>query len=158
MKKLFTFTVLGLSLLILPVLITKNIHIASKVKTIHKSLLDSIYCEILALNIEHPTIVYSQMVLESYGATSELFKTNNNLFGMKASGSRITTSNIIVNGYKWYPNWRESILDYGFMQASFYKGLTREEYLRKISNNYASDSLYVVKILSIEKSSTRVSE
>lgn len=119
------------------------------IETINTTLLDSIYDEIISLEIEHPDIVFSQALLESDYATSELFISNNNLFGMKASGSRATMSDSIINGYKWYPNWRESIVDYALLQMAFYKGLTEAEYYNKLSNNYAQDSKYIHKLKSI---------
>ena len=113
------------------------------------SLSDSVYSEILRLNLEHPEIVYAQVTLETGHFTSELFESNNNMFGMRRSGSRVTTSNKIENGYKWYPSWRESLLDYAFLQSSFYRGKTKEEYFNKLSRSYAEDPKYVVKLKKI---------
>ena len=114
-------------------------------------LLDSIYYQILALEIEHPRIVYSQALLESGFATSPLFINNHNLFGMKESGQRATTSNVIINEYKYYPNWRESIIDYALLQMAFYKGLTEDEYYKKLQQTYAVDSFYIQRIKRIEE-------
>lgn len=120
------------------------------IETINTTLLDSIYDEIINLEIEHPDIVFSQALLESDYASSDLFISNNNLFGMKASGSRATTSDSIVNGYKWYPNWKESVVDYALLQMAFYRGLSESEYYTRLSNNYAQDSKYVYKLKSID--------
>lgn len=120
------------------------------IQTINTTLLDSIYDEILELEIQHPDIVFSQALLESNYASSDLFVSNNNLFGMKATGSRATTSDSIVNGYKWYSNWRESLIDYALLQMAFYRGLTEEEYYQRLSDNYAQDSKYVQKLKSIK--------
>lgn len=120
------------------------------IETINTTLLDSIYDEIINLEIEHPDIVFSQALLESDYASSDLFISNNNLFGMKASGSRATTSDSIVNGYKWYPNWRESIVDYALLQMAFYRGLNESEYYIRLSNNYTQDTKYVHKLKSID--------
>jgi len=117
----------------------------------NQSLVDSIYTEILRMRIEHPTVVFSQLLLETGYFTSELFITNNNMFGMKASGSRATTSNHIVNGYKWYPNWRESLIDYALLQMAFYRNISESEYLKRLSISYASDPNYVKKIQNIQK-------
>ena len=120
------------------------------IETINTTLLDSIYDEIINLEIEHPDIVFSQALLESDYASSDLFISNNNLFGMKASGSRATTSDSIVNGYKWYSNWRESVVDYALLQMAFYRGLNESQYYTRLSNNYAQDSKYVHKLKSID--------
>ena len=119
------------------------------IETINTTLLDSIYDEIINLEIEHPDIVFSQALLESDYASSDLFISNNNLFGMKASGSRATTSDSIVNGYKWYPNWRESIIDYALLQMAFYRGLSETDYYKKLGDTYAQDSEYVKKLKSM---------
>ena len=113
------------------------------------SFFDSVYAEILRLNLEHPKIVYAQAVLETGYFTSELFESNNNMFGMRKSGSRVTTSNKIKEGYKWYPNWRESLLDYAFLQSSFYRRKTKEEYFSKLSRSYAEDPKYTAKLKKI---------
>lgn len=115
--------------------ITKEVYV--------QRLKDSIYTEILTLRLEHPEIVYQQAMHETGDLTSSLFKTNKNLFGMKASGNRATTSNIVVNGYKWYPNWRESLLDYALFQMSYYRGLERDEYYSKLGRSYAEDENYI---------------
>ena len=120
------------------------------IETINTTLLDSIHDEIINLELEHPDIVFSQALLESAYATSDLFISNNNLFGMKESGSRATVSDSIVNGYKWYHNWRESLIDYALFQMAFYRGLNETEYYRKLSSSYAQDSRYVQKLKSID--------
>lgn len=116
-----------------------------------QSLVDSIYTEILLMRIEHPTIVFAQILLETGYLTSDLFISNNNMFGMKVSGSRATTSNQIVNGYKFYPNWRESLIDYALLQMAFYRNISEEEYLKRLSSSYASDPNYIKKIQNIQK-------
>ena len=130
-----------------------NISIKKEVNQYYKvpvqpnqSLYDSIYTEIIKLNIEHPEIVYSQVLHETDSCRSRLFQTNHNLFGMKCSGSRATTSCEVVNGYAWYPNWRESLLDYALLQMSHYKNLTDEEYYERLRLRYASDKEYINKL------------
>ena len=116
-----------------------------------QSTLDSIYTEILNLRLDHPTIVYSQVLLETGFLSSELYKTNNNLFGMRVSGSRATTSTKIINGYKYFENWRESLLDYGFLQMAFYRNLSEKEYYHKLERVYAEDPNYVNKLKNLQK-------
>lgn len=111
--------------------------------------LDSIYNEILNLRMDYPNIVFSQVLLETGTLTSSLYKTNNNLFGMKVSGSRATTSTKIINGYKWYPHWRESLIDYALLQMAFYRVKSEEEYFQRLGSVYASDHNYVKKLKDI---------
>jgi len=113
---------------------------------IQQSLYDSIYNEILKLEIEHPEIVYSQVLHETDSLRSNLFKTNHNMFGMKCCGQRATTSNQVLNGYAYYANWRESLIDYALLQMSHYKNLTNEEYYERLRLRYASDKKYVEKL------------
>lgn len=117
-----------------------------------QDILDSIWNEILYLELEHPEIVYSQILLETGYLNSKLFRTNNNLFGMRISGSRATTSNKIINGYKWYPHWKDSLLDYALLQMAFYKNKSKKEYHEKLSRVYAEDPLYVIKLQKIQES------
>lgn len=149
MKRMIVLICIALILIVTDIIFSK--HYIDKKPEKPMLLLDSIYYQILALEIEHPKIVYSQALLESGYATSPLFVNNHNLFGMKESGQRATTSNVIINEYKYYPNWRESIIDYALLQMAFYKGLTRDEYYNKLRQTYANDSLYIHKIKRIEE-------
>ncbi|MDA3854978.1 MAG: glucosaminidase domain-containing protein [Candidatus Woesearchaeota archaeon] len=116
-----------------------------------QEILSSIWKEIIYLKLEHPEIVYSQILLETGYLSSELFKTNNNLFGMRISGSRATTSNKIINGYKWYPHWKDSLLDYALLQMAFYKGKSKKEYHEKLKRVYAEDPFYIIKLQKIQE-------
>lgn len=113
--------------------------------------LEEIYQEILTLKLDHPEIVFSQVILETGYLSSKLFQTHNNLFGMRVSGSRATTSTTIVNGYKYYSHWRESLVDYALLQMAFYRNKTKEEYYQKLERAYAEDPLYTDKLKYIEQ-------
>ena len=117
--------------------------------------LDSVFIEVLSMKLEHPTIVISQVILESNHMRSELFVQNNNMFGMKQSGQRATTSTVIVGGYKYYEDWRESLIDYALLQMAYYKGLSREEYFAKLSRVYASADKYTETLRKVEKNLPR---
>lgn len=117
--------------------------------------LDSVFMKILDMDLDHPTIVMSQVILESGHMESWLYKENNNLFAMKKSGQRITTTNKIKHGFKDYSNWQESLYDYGFLQVTYYKGFSRERYLHKLGRSYASSKNYIENIKSIEKNLNR---
>ncbi|HEY5588403.1 MAG TPA: glucosaminidase domain-containing protein [Candidatus Paceibacterota bacterium] len=99
------------------------------------------------LNIKFPDIVYNQARLETANFTSKVFLENNNLFGMKLSTSRPTTSNEVENGYASYKNWHDSAIDFSLYQSKYLSDFTREQYLNYIGKNYASDSLYINKII-----------
>lgn len=137
--------ILTLLLISLPVILTEQFIFEAR-----KSQIEQIWIEINDLNIEYPSIVFSQAMLESNFATSDLFSENNNLFGMKYSGSRPTTSNKIHNGYKKYKDWRESIIDYALLQSCFYRNLSKDEYYNKLQSIYAEDKNYVINLKIIE--------
>jgi flagellum-specific peptidoglycan hydrolase FlgJ len=104
---------------------------------------------IYQLNIAHPDIVYAQFILESGHFKSPVFISNNNLAGMRPVQSRPTTQTGSLNGYGTYTDWQSSVIDYAIWQSWSAKKLTREQYIAFLDDNYAADSLYTKKILSI---------
>ena len=106
------------------------------------ALSDEILAYILDLRIENSYIVYAQARLESGNFTSEIFKENNNLFGMKVAERRPTTAIGVNRGHAVYKSWRESVIDYALMQAAYYRGLDEKTYLDKICSVYATDPNY----------------
>lgn len=111
---------------------------------------DSIRHFIKFINVAHPDIVYAQAVLESGNFTSNNFKKNNNLFGMKVPKQR---ANMNSGGTKYskYDKWEYSIVDYALYQATFFtdsngKIVDRATYLLKLKNSYASDPKYIEKV------------
>lgn len=105
---------------------------------------------ILELNIKFPHIVYAQAKLETGEFKSKIFKENNNLFGLKQAKRRPTTNKGEENGHAYYDNWKESVVDYGFYSARFLCEIkTEDEYFQYLSQNYAEDPNYVVKLKQI---------
>lgn len=102
--------------------------------------------EMKRLKIKHPSIVYSQFVLESNHFRSPLFKNHSNMMGMKIATTRATTSVGSENGYSIFNNWRDGILDYALYQSSFLRGLNEQEYYQYLSQHYAEDKEYVNKL------------
>lgn len=102
---------------------------------------------ILELNIRYPHIVMAQAELETGGFKSNLFKENNNLFGMKVATQRPTTNKGEENGHAFYDSWRESVVDYAFYSAQYLSDIKSEkEYLEYLKQSYAQDTNYIVKI------------
>lgn len=112
---------------------------------------DEILSYILDLRIENSYIVYAQARLESGNFTSEIFKENNNLFGMKVAERRPTTAIGVNRGHAVYKSWQESVIDYALMQAAYYRGLDEKTYLDKICSVYAEDSMYRKRIVEMMK-------
>lgn len=107
---------------------------------------DSVLNFIFDLRLDHPYIVYSQAIIESGDFTSNIWKENNNMFGMKMPERRSTLAIGINKGHAVYRNWKECIIDYALFQSSYLRGLTEEEYFIKIGNSYAEDGSYEKKI------------
>lgn len=102
------------------------------------------------LNIKFPNIVKAQSQLETGYFSSEVFKVNHNLFGMKVAKIRPTTALGENLGHAYYHNWRNSVLDYAFYQAAYLRDLkTEEDYYAYLSANYAEDPNYIIKLKTI---------
>jgi len=92
---------------------------------------------ILKQDIKHPEIAYSIAMGES-GICSNLFKSNNNLFGMKHPGVRPTKSLGRKNGFASFKSWQQSVQDYK-LYLEFVGGheMSKAQYLSHLDNNYA---------------------
>lgn len=96
------------------------------------------------INLKYPHIVMAQSIVESAHFTSKIFISNNNLFGMKRSTSRVTTSDSLQYGYAFYFNWTESVYDYAFLQSTYLHRIkTENDYFTYLSRNYAESDNYV---------------
>lgn len=111
---------------------------------------DSIANFLIELKVKYPHIVLSQSIIESGNYTSKIFLENNNPFGMKLSWNRATTALGIKNGYAYYSNLRDAIIDYAFMQSSYYRSAkTEEDYYLLLQKSYAEDKEYINKVRKI---------
>lgn len=111
---------------------------------------DSIANFLIELKVKYPHIVLSQSIIESGNYTSKVFLENNNPFGMKLSWNRSTTALGIKNGYAYYSNLRDAIIDYAFMQSSYYRSAkTEEDYYLLLQKSYAEDKEYINKVRKI---------
>lgn len=92
---------------------------------------------ILDKNIAHPEIAYA-IVRQESNMCSDLFKANNNLFGMKHPGVRPTKSLGRKNGFAHFEKWQHSVDDYK-LYLEFCNGhnITKQSYLRHLDRNYA---------------------
>lgn len=100
--------------------------------------------KIKSLDIKYPHIVYAQAYIESGNFKSKLFRTNNNLFGMKEAKSRINLALGSRRGYAYYRNWEDSVLDYAFYMTYKSKYLNSEDsYYSMLSKSYAENPNYV---------------
>ena len=103
---------------------------------------DSLLEYIYEMRIEHPYIVYAQALKESARFTSNIYKENHNLFGMKVPERRSTVVIGVNRGHAVYLDWKMSVIDYALFQEAYMSGLTEDEYLVRLGRIYASDTNY----------------
>lgn len=105
------------------------------------------------LGIQHVDIVLAQAILESGTFKSKIFKTKNNMFGMKVPRKRHTlaTDKKGYKGYATYASWIDCVKDYKLYQDFITKNkvISRSEYLAILSRSYSETDGYVNKLLKI---------
>ena len=111
---------------------------------------EKLISKIKEMHFQFPYIVFGQALLESSHFKSRIFKENNNIFGMKQATKRINVSNGTQYDHAFYSNWQDSLYDYGLYYATYLSRLTTEaEYFNFLSEYYAQDPQYVVKLKEI---------
>ena len=112
--------------------------------------MDALVIELKELNVRFPHIVLAQSILETGHFGSNVFRANNNLFGMKEARQRCKTAKGTNLGHAYYNNWKESVMDYALFQSAYLRDLkTEKKYLRYLDKNYAMGSNYDVKVVDI---------
>lgn len=110
---------------------------------------DSIMSILTEVGAWYPEYIMAQAVLESATFTSEVYRANNNLFGMKQVSRRSTTQTGKKTdkvSYGHYNNWQMSVLDRVLWDLHrFDTKPTRVEY-EKALMQYAEDSNYISKL------------
>lgn len=104
------------------------------------------------LNVKYIDVAVAQMKLESANGTSDIFRFNNNLFGMKNPKKRATTSLGEKDNHAYYSHWRQSVIDYALWQnfVSNAENLSSEsDWIDYIGHMYAEDGKYKLKISKI---------
>ena len=108
------------------------------------------------LKIKYPEVALSQARLETGNFTSDIFKENHNLFGMKMAEKRPTSAIGVNRGHASYTNWKESVIDYALFQSFIIAKLqtvSRDSYRKHIQKYYSETSDYLARIdrVSLEK-------
>ncbi len=105
--------------------------------------------------VEHrapfPEILYAQAILESNNFKSSLFMTNNNCYGMREPGKRVTMSKGESYGYASFDTWKDCILDRLYYNCLYLNDIkTEEQYYQYLDNSgYAEDPNYISKVRKI---------
>ena len=99
------------------------------------------------LNIKYPHIVLAQARIESGAYTSNIFKENHNLFGMKKSYQRASTATGIHRGHAEYAHWTHSVIDYALWQNKYLsRARTESEYYEYLGKHYAEADHYIASL------------
>lgn len=101
------------------------------------------------LKIKYPETVLAQARLESGNFTSDIFKENHNLFGMKVAEKRPSSAIGVNRGHAQYSNWKESVVDYALFQSYIIAKLPKnnsDEYRNYIQKFYSETSDYLTRI------------
>lgn len=100
--------------------------------------------------IQHVDVVLAQAILESGNFKSVIFRTKNNMFGMKMPGKRSTTATNErgYKGYATYKNWVDCVRDYKLYQdyVTKNKNVSKSKYLSIIARSYSESQGYVEKL------------
>lgn len=111
---------------------------------------EKLVSKIKALNFKYPHIVMAQAYWESGKYSSPVFKTCNNLFGMKEATQRANLAKGTKKQHAYYENWQESLYDYALFYSTYlYDIKTEGEYYGYLEQYYAEDPDYVKRIKSI---------
>lgn len=132
--------------------IESNIRIVNLQKEKDKFSKERFIEELKNKKVKFPYIVMAQAKLESDYGKSNLFKKNNNLFGMRLAKSRMTTAAESKNNFAYYNKWQDCVLDMAYFQASYLNGINSEEkYLLYLGANYAEAPTYIANLKSVIK-------
>jgi len=101
--------------------------------------------EVKRLKLKHKSIIIAQARYESRHYSSNIWKENHNLFGMKLSVTRPSTAIKKNRGHAVYINWKQSVLDYALWQASFARHMSKKKYLKYLKDNYAESTYPVIE-------------
>lgn len=146
--------IITIALLCVTTSFSNGITIGSKFEVLYEEIsYSNLYKEILKSGLKFPEVVFAQALLESGHFSSEVFKSENNLFGMKYPRQRTTTSlKKGKTGYANYIHWSSSVHDYKLWQSNMISNrgkMNREEYLKLLGRVYAEDKKYILKLKSI---------
>jgi len=108
---------------------------------------ENLKSEIVKQGIKYPNIVLAQATLESGHFKSDIFKENNNLFGMKKPSVRKTLATGENRGHATFKNWVDSVIDYKmFQDQNGYSNLSVKDYMTKLEKQYCPGCDYANKI------------
>jgi uncharacterized FlgJ-related protein len=107
--------------------------------------------EIKKLNLKFENVLIQQYKLETGNGTSQVFKENNNIFGMKNAYFRPSTAIGNNLGHALYENWKYSVADMAMFQAQVLRNVhTEDEYYQFLDQFYSETKDYSTRLKSIK--------
>lgn len=107
--------------------------------------------EIKKLNLKFENVLIQQYKLETGNGTSQVFKENNNIFGMKNAYFRPSTAIGNNLGHALYENWKYSVADMAMFQAQVLRNVhTEDEYYQFLDQYYSETKDYSTRLKNIK--------
>lgn len=112
---------------------------------------DALRAYLVSTHVKHPQVAFAQAVLETGNFSSQLFRDNHNLFGMKYVDTchlrqarahyRPTVATKEQFGHAYYATWQQSVDDYLLWQRMFKRTNLDEEgaYVAVLATTYCPD-------------------
>jgi len=114
---------------------------------------EKLIAEISKYNCKFSHIIMAQAKVESGDFKSRLFREQNNCFGFRIAGRRLSLNIREQNGYASFDSWRDCVTEYMLYYSSFLRHIkTEEEYYRYLGSSYAEDPNYIIKIRKVANS------
>lgn len=108
---------------------------------------DSVINYMKKLNIKYIEFSYAQIEHETGNYSSNIFKENHNLFGLKVAYLRPTPTTKENRGHAKYVSWKESVIDFALLQTRILaKTKSKKEYMDYIQKFYSDDEQYLTKV------------
>jgi hypothetical protein len=111
----------------------------------------NIFKRIDELPFKYPDIVKAQVLLETGHLKSEVYKHNNNLFGMRLPRRRITTATGSNLNHATYNSIEDSIIDRLIYEVKYMSKLSEVEYYNFLDRLYTEGDNYSNKLKIIIK-------
>lgn len=94
------------------------------------------------LPFKYPDIIKAQILLETGHLTSEVYKHNNNLFGMRVAKQRLTLAKGENLKHAYFESVEDCVIDRLVYEAKYLNGLDREQYFHFLDRLYAEGDNY----------------
>lgn len=98
---------------------------------------------------KYPDIIKAQILLETGHLTSEVYKHNNNLFGMRVAKQRLTLAKGENLKHAYFESLEDCIIDRLVYEAKYLNNLNREQYFDFLDRLYAEGDNYSNKLKQI---------